>query len=258
MRDSFSPDNSGSLNGIDTVRFIAYDGFTFEQDPFTGSIDAVLYGPKGDRFKHKKLRDGFPVFEFSAYRWYAWPPGTLASHLFLQDLWRLCSTPEHAIHFLRIDFAAQLEMFATIDTLSYLRWYGRRSLQKKRKSWAFWPGQVKTVKFYDKIQDLVVKGNSVPDSIQKYPLRFELELRNPAISKYFPIDKGFYPNYDLILRDFHHLFDQIQPLDASCLDRQDYQILGRFYAGHLDLKTLNWKQKKSLKKLEGLGFFNED
>lgn len=254
---SFNPDNIGRLHGIDTVRFIAYGGFVFEEDPFTGAIDAVLYGPKGDRFKHRKLREGFPIFEFSAYRWYSWPPGTLASQGFLLDLWRLCSVPEKQIHLMRVDFAAQLEMFATIDTLSYLRWYGRRSLQKKRKSWAFWPGQVKTVKFYDKIDDLIAKGNSVPDLIAEYPLRFELELRNPAISKYFPVDQGYYPNYDLILRDFHHLYDQIRPVGPS-LERQDYQVLGRFYAGHLDLKTLNWKQKKSLKKLESMGFFDEN
>jgi len=231
--------------GIDTVRFVAnLPNYELIENPVTGELVPQIRGIDSVRLSP----DGNPIFEFSAYKYYNQKAGFLAPPTFLSEIYDF-----YGADYIRIDVSAQMEMIASMEKLSYLRWYGRRSLQKKSQPWAFWPSEKKTVKFYNKVDDLIGKKKPVPDNIRALPLRFEVEYRNPDVKRIFK-DGVF--DVSMFQRDFDHLYHQLPKFDKKPLTRMHYTVLGMFQANQLEL--LNWKQKKALEQLDSWGYLKND
>ena len=118
--------------GVDTVRFAAECGYDYIPNAVTGELTPVIRG-----FESHKLHAGVPVFEFSAQRYYNKYLGYLADpQSFLCHL-----LDEYNAQFLRIDLASPVRLPSGVDIerLSYLNYWGKRSLQKRSKPWAAFP-----------------------------------------------------------------------------------------------------------------------
>lgn len=241
----FSPSNDlffRTHTGVDTVRFIAITGYDVEENPESGEIHYKI-----GNFYHKKLHlyvDGTykPVFEFSYHAYYGLHLSELGHADYLTFL-----VDQYGAIFKRIDLAIQLPAFATINFLSYLLYFGRRSLQKKRDPWAYWPGREKTIKFYDKQK----QQKSVEDQIlfNEYPIRFEIEYRSRSVNR---IWHDFTLNLDPFINDFLHFYNQFDKLDSffkNGLEKKHYKAVKLYREG----AELNWKQLKDLRAALSLG-----
>lgn len=222
--------------GVDTVRFVAKDGYDIEENPQTGELTFYI-----GRFAHQKLIDGDPVFEFSYHAFKEAPLLALGDNIFLLDI-----IDTYAARFLRIDLSMQIVPPASMLMLSYLRYYGRRSLQKKREPWAYWPGREKCLKFYDKRKEVLKKDEKWLGGDQT--MRFEVEYRGRAVNKIF---NGLTLNYDLFMADYHHLASQIPQLSGLILgglQRRHVKAVEKLTKG----EKLNWKQKRALGEIDVL------
>lgn len=229
--------------GVDTVRFIAMYGFDVEENPETGEI---IYSINQHHHHKLHLVDGeyYPVFEFSYHAFYGLHGSVLGDQRFLIDLYDL-----YGARYKRLDLAIQLPEVASMLLLSYLRYYGRRSLQKKREPWAYWPGREKTIKFYDKQKQQ--KNEEERILYNEYPIRFEIEYRSRSISKVFD-SSGFRLDTASFVKDFLHFYNQIEKVESlfmSGLEKKHYKAVQLFNEG----AELNWKQSKDLRAALDLG-----
>lgn len=193
--------------GVDTFRFTAIpDGWCaqsgkyFINTPTGGELFAIkIYGAVAS-----DLPDLY-TFEVSAKRFFENPAKSwlyLAQFEDVVDVWASRSG-----HCLRLDYVCDMSVFDSMLTLSHCTWYGRRSLQKKRQPWAFWPSKDKTVKFYNKRDEFLASkaadhGFTFPE--QSEVLRFEVCFRNSPLRK---VMQGFL--IEQFANSFLHIFKQI-------------------------------------------------
>jgi len=229
--------------GVDTVRFVSMYGHDVEENPETGEITYSI-----NQFHHQKLHlvDGeyYPVFEFSYHNFYGLHGSVLGGQRFLIDLYDL-----YGAQFKRIDLAIQLPVIAPMVLLSYLRYFGRRALQKKREPWAYWPGREKTIKFYDKQKQQ--KNEEERILYNDYPIRFEIEYRSRSVLRVFK-SAQFHLDTSYFVKDFLHFYNQIEKVELlfnKGLDKKHYKAVKLFNEG----AELNWKQSRDLRAALDLG-----
>lgn len=246
-------DIKSSYHGIDTVRFRALTGYVMLRCPITGEHNPhIELGEDQAPMKFWRYHQDAPVFELSAYVFYDQAPGYLAPVSFLLELQDL-----YAAEFMRVDLAAHLDLNVTMEALSYLRWHGRRSLQKKRDPWAFWPSEKKTLKFYDKNKQHAQNKTSkqLYPAASSVPLRFEIELRGKEEREAMINSRGF--NYQRWQSDLDHFLRQLQPLDIQGLSDLHCRVILLHLTGNLDSSKLTHRGKKALKELDQCGLLRE-
>jgi len=230
--------------GVDTVRFVSLYGHDVEENPETGEVVYSI-----NNHYHQKLHlhsDGnyYPVFEFSYHSFYGLSGSLLGDQRFLIDMYDL-----YGAQFKRIDLALQIPQIAPMLLLSYLRYFGRRSLQKKREPWAYWPGREKTIKFYDKQKQQETEEER---QVYKYaPIRFEIEYRSRSVGRVFN-SAELSLNTDHFVKDFLHFYNQIEKVEGlfnNGLQKRHYHAIKLFNEG----EELNWKQSRDLRAALDLG-----
>lgn len=254
-----------SYFGIDTVRFRATfpDNIIIDDHNAECPIGRII-SPAGVMFENVRLVEGYYVFEFSAHAFYNWKDGGLIDPQVFYDL--LVSL--YGAEFLRIDLAAQIkdEFSASIDRLSYCRYFTRRSLQKKREPWAYWPSQSKTIKFYDKVLEYVRKnkiiGNadliyvSNPDRLPEWLVgartRFEVEYRSRAINQIF--SGGIFASASFVSTYLHIQEQTLKNVTKEGLTRSHYAVLGMI---SLDIPVVTQRDKKLIPDLDRLGLLGD-
>lgn len=257
--------------GIDTVRFrVNIPDLLIIDDNEMELPTGRIISPAGYVFEHSRIVEAQYIFEFSAHAYYGWSDCSLADVSFLHELER-----DYGAQFLRIDLAGQVRdnKSPTLERLSYCRYYGRRSLQKKKEPWAYWPSQKKTVKFYDKAKEQVKKNGlmgssesiyaralSSPESSVLDPsilgckLRFEIEYRG---------ESGAIPQvYQSHVLDYSSFFNTFDHIVSQCQHQQEPLILTRAHYAVIGMLSCNvpissYRDRKLLPDLERLGLLND-